>query len=64
MAALGLPLVGDGIYPSLTPEGQMDHQRPLQLLAQAIEFEDPLTGQLRHLRSQLSLRKLADIAND
>ena len=64
MAALGLPLVGDGIYPSLTPEGVLDHQRPLQLLAKAIEFEDPLTGQLRQLRSQLNLRTLADIAND
>jgi tRNA pseudouridine32 synthase/23S rRNA pseudouridine746 synthase len=63
MAGLGLPLVGDGIYPLLTPEGEIDHQRPLQLLAKAIEFIDPLSGQQRLLRSQLRLRTLADVEN-
>lgn len=64
MAALGLPLLGDGVYPHLSPEGEMDHHRPLQLLAKAIEFVDPLSGQLRQLQSQLCLRALADVAND
>lgn len=64
MAALGLPLVGDGIYPTLTPEGQTDYTRPLQLLAQSIEFIDPLSGQARKFESRQTLRHLADIGND
>jgi tRNA pseudouridine32 synthase / 23S rRNA pseudouridine746 synthase len=61
MAGLGLPLVGDGIYPQLTAEGVLDHQRPLQLLAKAIEFVDPLSGQPRVFHSTLALRNLADV---
>ena len=61
MAGLGLPLVGDGIYPQLTAEGVLDHQRPLQLLAKTIEFVDPLSGQPRVFHSTLSLRNLADV---
>lgn len=55
MAALGLPIVGDGIYPTLTPEGQVDFDRPLQLLAKSIEFVDPLSGAPRHFTSQRQL---------
>ena len=62
MAALGLPIIGDGIYPILTPEGQMDYDRPLQLLAKSIEFVDPLCGEPRHFESQRVLRSLADVA--
>ena len=51
MAALGLPIVGDGLYPTLTPEGQIDYDRPLQLLARSIEFVDPVNGQRRHFES-------------
>ena len=47
MNALGLPILGDGIYPHLTPEGHTDTARPLQLLARTITFTDPLTGQAR-----------------
>ena len=55
MAALGLPIVNDGIYPKLTPEGQVDFERPLQLLAKSIEFVDPLTGALRQFCSDRQL---------
>ena len=51
MAALGLPIVSDGLYPTLTPQGQIDHDRPLQLLARSIEFVDPVSGQPRHFES-------------
>ena len=54
MAALGIPIVGDGLYPALTPEGA-DYNHPLQLLAQSIEFEDPLTGLPRRFESQRRL---------
>ncbi len=55
MAALGLPILGDGIYPTLTPEGQIDFEHPLQLLAKSIEFVDPLSGGLRQFASQRQL---------
>jgi tRNA pseudouridine32 synthase/23S rRNA pseudouridine746 synthase len=61
MAALGLPMVGDGIYPTLTPEGSADYSQPLQLLAQRIAFEDPLTGEPREFQSQRTLRALAEL---
>lgn len=62
MAALGLPLLFDGIYPTLTPEGSSDYTRPLQLLAQSIAFTDPLSGQERSFSSQRSLMPLAQAA--
>lgn len=54
MLALGLPLRFDAIYPVLTPEpalGALDYSQPLQLLAQSIAFNDPVTGQARQFRS-------------
>ena len=48
MNALGLPLVGDRIYPVLQPhENPPRFDAPLQLVARAISFEDPLTGEMR-----------------
>lgn len=44
MNALGLPMVGDGIYPTLTPEGSADYSQPHQLLAKTIAFTDPSPG--------------------
>ena len=55
MAALGIPILNDGIYPVLTPEGQADYQRPLQLLARSIAFKDPVTGEPRQFDSQRRL---------
>ena len=56
MAALGLPIEGDGIYPVLTPETHADYSRPLQLLARSIAFTDPLSGRPMQFDS---LRRLA-----
>jgi len=56
MAALGLPIVGDGLYPTLTPEGQVDYANPLQLLARSIEFVDPMTGAPRCYESRRQLQ--------
>ena len=60
MAALGVPIVGDGLYPTLTPEGQIDYAQPLQLLARSIEFIDPVTGEPRHFESQRKLKLAPD----
>lgn len=51
MAALGLPIVGDGLYPLLTPAGPVDYAHPLRLLAKSLEFTDPVCGQLRRFES-------------
>jgi tRNA pseudouridine32 synthase/23S rRNA pseudouridine746 synthase len=59
MAALGLPLLGDGIYPVLTPEGASDYAKPLQLLARRLAFRDPLSGQGRVFESSRQLLPLA-----
>ena len=52
MHALGRPIVGDGIYPLLTPEGQIDYDNPLQLLAKSIEWVDPISGEVRQFESR------------
>ena len=45
MNAIGLPLVGDRIYPVLQPhENPPRFDAPLQLVARAIAFTDPVTG--------------------
>ncbi len=58
MAALGLPIKNDGIYPTLTPEGTSDFNAPLQLLAKSIAFTDPITGQALRFESQQRLMEL------
>ena len=56
MNALGLPIVGDSIYPQLLPQQDVtDFSRPLQLLAKELRFVDPLSGQARHFESGLRL---------
>ena len=61
MAALGLPLLGDGIYPQLTPEGSADYAHPLQLLAKRIAFTDPVSGVPRQFESARSLADLRSL---
>jgi tRNA pseudouridine32 synthase/23S rRNA pseudouridine746 synthase len=57
MSALGLPIRGDRIYPTLWPEPALpDYSAPLQLLACGLSFIDPVTRQSR--RFELG-RKLA-----
>jgi tRNA pseudouridine32 synthase / 23S rRNA pseudouridine746 synthase len=55
MHALGIPIQGDGIYPVLTPEGQIDYDNPLQLLAKAIEWVDPISKEVRRFESGFGL---------
>lgn len=48
MNAIGLPIAGDRIYPRLQPqESPPRFDAPLQLVARAIAFTDPVTGQQR-----------------
>ena len=56
MAALGMPIVNDGIYPTLTPECAVpDYTLPLQLLARSLSFTDPLSGEARAFESRYRL---------
>ncbi len=58
MAALGLPIVNDKIYPVHHTIEQIedgDYSKPLQLLAESIAFTDPVTGQSREFSSRLRL---------
>jgi tRNA pseudouridine32 synthase/23S rRNA pseudouridine746 synthase len=55
MAALGAPILNDPYYPELRPRGADDYARPLALLARALEFADPLTGETRRFETGLSL---------
>ncbi len=49
MNALGLPIVGDRIYPVLQPhENPPRFDAPLQLVAREIAFTDPVTGARRY----------------
>ncbi len=55
MYALGLPIVNDRVYPPLDPTPGDDYHFPLQLLAQAISFDDPFTGERRQFSSKRRL---------
>ena len=44
MASLGLPIMGDPLYPNVIDVPADDFSTPLQLLAQRVEFDDPVTG--------------------
>jgi tRNA pseudouridine32 synthase/23S rRNA pseudouridine746 synthase len=52
MTSLGVPLLGDPLYPEVTGPGPAgDFRRPLQLLARRLEFTDPVTGAEHRFRS-------------
>ncbi len=52
MNALGVPILGDPLYPVVADPGPAgDFRRPLQLLARALEFTDPVTGAEHRFRS-------------
>lgn len=56
MAGLGAPIANDPLYPQLAASAPDDPARPLQLLASALDFVDPLTGEPRHFESSRVLR--------
>ncbi|HEY6772504.1 MAG TPA: pseudouridine synthase [Oxalicibacterium sp.] len=57
MAALGIPIVNDRIYPHLYPDegANQDYTQPLQLLAKSVRFTDPVTGEMRAFESRRTL---------
>ncbi|MFD3840357.1 RluA family pseudouridine synthase [Streptomyces sp. NPDC058642] len=60
MNALGVPILGDPLYPEVAapvPAGEFRH--PLQLLARALDFTDPVTGVEHRFRSTRRLEAWA-----
>ncbi|QJD99390.1 pseudouridine synthase [Massilia forsythiae] len=55
MASMGAPILNDAFYPVALPCKGDDFSAPLQLLARAIGFDDPLTGAPRSFASQRTL---------
>lgn len=61
MNALGMPILNDSFYPPAPYEdathtrAEDDFTQPLQLLARAIEFRDPVDGTLRRFESRREL---------
>ncbi len=58
MATLGAGICNDPFYPELLERGrrdQDDYAQPLKLLARALSFRDPLTGEARQFESRLQL---------
>jgi tRNA pseudouridine32 synthase/23S rRNA pseudouridine746 synthase len=51
MASLGLPIIGDPLYPRVIDVAPDDFSRPLRLLAHRLEFEDPVSGRRREFVS-------------
>ncbi len=55
MASLGIPIIGDPLYPNIVDVPADDFGTPLRLLAQRIEFDDPCTGLRREFITRRTL---------
>jgi tRNA pseudouridine32 synthase / 23S rRNA pseudouridine746 synthase len=55
MASLGLPILGDPLYPDVIDVAPDDFSEPLRLLAQRLEFDDPVSGRHREFVSRRTL---------
>ncbi|MFB1295310.1 pseudouridine synthase [Mycobacterium sp. pW049] len=55
MSRLGVPITGDPLYPRVVEVDPADFSAPLELLAQSLEFYDPLTGVHRRFSSERTL---------
>lgn len=52
MCRIGLPIINDPLYPTITGWDIDDFSQPLQLLAHRLAFTDPITGEPREFVSQ------------
>ncbi|ANY05131.1 pseudouridine synthase [Pseudonocardia sp. HH130630-07] len=57
---LGVPILGDDVYPELRQRPDVDFSRPLQLLARSLEFDDPVSGVRRRFASDRVLQAWSD----
>ncbi|WP_119288880.1 pseudouridine synthase [Streptomyces sp. YIM 130001] len=62
MNRLGVPILGDPVYPEVGDPDRADFTRPLQLLARVLEFTDPITGVRHHFETSRTLEAWDDPA--
>ncbi|MER6255315.1 RluA family pseudouridine synthase [Streptomyces sp. NPDC001584] len=62
MNSLGLPILGDPVYPQVTDPAPDDYRRPLQLLARVLAFTDPVTAHVHRFESGRTLQAWDDRA--
>ena len=55
LSSLGAPILHDAFYPEALPIKEDDFLNPLKLLARAIAFDDPLSGERRRFDSARTL---------
>lgn len=55
LSALGAPVMNDELYPQPHLRSPDDFSQPLKLLAQGLQFVDPITGATRAFASQFTL---------
>lgn len=55
MNSLGIPILGDPLYPAVQDIAPQDFSQPLRLLARKIEFDDPFSGSRRYFASRRNL---------
>jgi tRNA pseudouridine32 synthase / 23S rRNA pseudouridine746 synthase len=55
LSALGAPIVNDELYPQPHIRSPEDFSQPLKLLAQGLQFVDPVTGETRAFASRFTL---------
>nr|AIA15997.1 RNA pseudouridylate synthase [uncultured bacterium] len=51
LAALGLPILNDRLYPEALPDAPEEFNAPLKLLARSVAFRDPVDGRERYFES-------------
>lgn len=57
LAGLGIPILGDPLYPTVQDVAPDDFTDPLQLLAAEVTFRDPLSGEHRSFSTRRSLAR-------
>jgi tRNA pseudouridine32 synthase/23S rRNA pseudouridine746 synthase len=55
LAGLGIPIINDKLYPTISRSEEDDFSSPLKLLAKSLSFQDPLTGQEHYFESRTKL---------
>jgi tRNA pseudouridine32 synthase / 23S rRNA pseudouridine746 synthase len=55
LAALGIPILNDRLYPEALPDAPEDFSAPLRLLARSVSFRDPVSGRVRLFESEREL---------
>lgn len=64
LTSIGLPIVGDPLYPEMRDVAADDFSNPMCLLAQVLEFDDPVSGARRRFTSNRTLAPKGDFGRE